>query len=357
MRATRARDLLLDLSPSFDTTGQAPNDRTIADALCSVGEELPKRALSQVLKIIGASYRSSLLFDAARKDPPDPAGELIAKAIIRQKGDLRAGFFAHARAIGAGAEAAGLVAEFSRASHLPSLIKRLAKMPTPSAAMVEAAYATLSKRPKKEWFDLGSFLPTCALMGLLLHSGDETAAALVDRVAAALDRQMRDELVHEPLDIVARLRKGLGVETVNALAQEKNASRNPVVALAKSQGFSLAGKADWKARVWLARGEPNEWFGALQEETQLLLVLNSKGKPYWEVTVCPKRGNRRYHNVSGKVLQDDLGLPPLKNIGDLPGWLPKAGKKLRTSFTPAKAKISVGRQKKIIGELRAWLEG
>jgi hypothetical protein len=47
----------------------------------------------------------------------------------------------------------------------------------------------------------------------------------------------------------------------------------------------------------------------------------------------------------------------LTRLEDVPSWLGPAGKKLKTSFDPATAKISAGRHRKLIGELRKWLAG
>lgn len=358
MRATKAREILVALieDPSFRNTIDPVRDRKIVEALCSVGDELPKQTLSRAVKTVGDSTNWELLIDAARKNPPAPAGELIATTVGKKK-DLWGAFFKHAHAAGAGAEAAQFAVEMRRSPHLPSLVKRLAKMPAPSEALVAAATKTLSARPKANWFDLVDFLPCCALMGVLIRSGEPSASSLVDRVAASLERQLSDDEIREPQEVVARLRKGLGAAPAADEKPKAKKAANPVVVLAAKQGFSVASKTDWHAKVWLARGEPNEWFGALQQETQLLLKLDAKHKPFWEVTIRPKKGYRRYHNLSGRVTQDDFGLPPLGDLGDLPAWLPKAGKELKTSFTPAKAKISTGRYRKLAAELRAWLEG
>ena len=335
MRPSAARDLLLAITDDFS------DEKKIVDALVSVKGELTRKQLDAAVTKIAKSYHWTLLFKAARKAVHE-AAESVAKGIARhRKDDLRAAFFVQAEDPAA---AATFIVDVARSGHLPGMLKRFPKIPT-SKVLFDAAAATLGGKPKRAWFE-DNFLPCCALIALLVSDG---RSGLVDKIEAGLSKQLADHDIWQPSDTINRIRKALGA------AEKKVAAKSPVIDLAAAQGFSVPKGKAWTARIWLAKNEPNEWFGAMQTETQLLLQLDSDKKPHWQITVRAAKGHDSFSARNGKVSQNDFGLPKPGKLEDFPGWLSKAGKKLKTSFDPATAKISAGRYRKLVKELRAWL--
>ena len=79
----------------------------------------------------------------------------------------------------------------------------------------------------------------------------------------------------------------------------------------------------------------------------------------WQVDVKTEpRGDApgaSYTSYSGRVMQDDLGLPALVALDHFPKWVRAAGAALGVTFSIDDADIDVGRHKKASTHLREWL--
>lgn len=277
---------------------------------------------------------------------------------LRKRDDLSSQFFVTAAKRGVAEEAAELLFQFDQAASFRELVKRLKKI-EPSDDAIGTMNATLKKKASADWLDDPFTL--YGMLGVLVKDSSDALIATVAKVANSLNRLAEDETVANPTEHLVELldeygegaradaltAKLKGVETKRQRAGES-------VALAKRLGLSFADKPKWRAKIWLATGEPNPWFGAYQKGPQICLRLSPTDKPDWELEL---RGQKKgiYSNWGGDVSQDDFRLPPLTALDEFPAWLVTAGKKLKVRFSVDDAVIDCGRHKKAANALRAWL--
>ena len=350
--AARLRSLSFDAK--FQHRNDPVRDAKIAKDLITARDRLTAKERARIVGAL-AEHTPWTLLRAARK-PLDPAVHREIVKHMRKRHDLVSQFFVTAAKRDVAAEAAELLFQLDQAASFPELAKRLKKIEA-SDDVVGAVNATLKKKASPDWLD--DIIPLYGLIGVLVKEDVITTVAKVAKAMGHLDEDWASSRTKNIIELLERFGTGAAAEALAARlagVEAENTAKRESVALAKRLGLPFADKPTWHAKLWLAKGEPNEWFGAFQKGPQVMLSLGPQDMPDWKVEL---RGAKKgiYCNWAGDVTQDDFRLPPLSKLEDFPDWLGAAGRKLKVSFSVEQAVINCGRYKKAAGTLRAWLGG
>ena len=333
-------------------------DKDIVAALVKVGDALPAAKLRAVLDLLIDNVKSHVLFEALAQRPLPALEPLVAPALRARKIDIEAfttALFAAAADAGLAHETAKLARVLGRAIHMGSMEKLVPKVAAPRTVL-DVARPLLAAYDPDELHD-SSFLLTFGFVGLLAKQGSKASLDAIEKFARRNEKKDKFTL-QGTLRMLAAAGKGAAVAALAARLEGKETARKaatPAQALADALDLPMRGKKDWYVSIWIGVGKPNVWFGMFQKSAQVHLSINPERVPDWTVELQDRTGKRSYRSWGGDVSSDDFRLPSLKTLQDFPGWLAKAGKKLRTKFTIADAEISCGRHRGAIAPLRAWL--
>jgi hypothetical protein len=280
------------------------------------------------------------------------------------KNDVEKVFAAAASRAGAAEEAAALTARLRKTSHIPGLIKVLAKSDVPGTLVAPARAALQGTTPR----GLDDFQIVYGLAGVLAKEGTKASVQVLDAFVERAQKAARGNHVIDPFEILGRMVGALGRGPGTAALAKKLAGRvearreaSAALDLMKRLAPAVAAKKGWRISVWIGLGVPDPWFGRLQKGPRVLLRLDPDDKPDWKVDLYGEpRGlsgheGGMYSNWGGRITQDDFGLPKLQTLDELPAWLQATGKKLRVRFSIAEARIDAGRQRSAIPAVRDWL--
>jgi hypothetical protein len=357
--------LELDVDERFAHTINPTRDAKLAEALHTVGARLPAPKRAALLGGLAQHAPSVLLMAAAKgldevvlKLAVDALRSAAKKSFLADR--LNVHFFLAAASKGKAPEGARLVLDLNRPIHFPALVKLLKKGKIADDVLTDVARSVLAKKATGEW--LSDFMTVFGLLGVLAQDGSPASIKVVDQVRRRLEEHEVEDEVRDSASLIDKLLTELAgskapAKAVARAARKKVAARragSPAKALADSLGLSFADTSGWRVSIWLAEGEPNIWFGAMQNGYQVNLRLDEADKPHFRLEL---RGEKSgiYSNWGGTVSQDDFGLPQLSGLEQFPAWLRQAGNVLKTSFSVDKAKIDCGRYRGAVAPLRAWL--
>jgi len=238
-----------------------------------------------------------------------------------------------------------------RANHFAGLAKNIAKTSLPPR-LVPVAQAFVEDLTPDGFSD---FQIAYGLAFLLAKEGSKKSWRIVEAFAERAIEAAKGDTVVNPAELFARYLPKSPLREKLARIEEERVSVSEAHALGKK--LKLPVDDGWSATIWIGKGIPNGWFGAMQDAPQLHLVLEPANKPDWKMDARGKNGDGIYSNWGGEITQDDFGLPKLARLEDVPTWIPLAGKKLKVAFSIDDASIKVGRKKKAADPIRKWLRG
>jgi hypothetical protein len=125
-------------------------------------------------------------------------------------------------------------------------------------------------------------------------------------------------------------------------------------ALITAQGWPIKPTAAFKIAIWIGEGEAPAAY--MSGKLAVFVSMHSKSTPDWYVTVYDARTQpiRDVTITGGKPpAKDPIGLPPLRDIARLPGWLVEASKVLGCVLDAAR--VDAGRAKGAEAAIAEWL--
>jgi hypothetical protein len=331
--------------------------KQIADALEKGSAALPSDRLREVVALLFSSGRPHPMYDAFARGPLPELAAAAAPLLAakRDENDFAAAFFLAALEAGALEDAARLRRVLDRTSNMPGVAKQAPQVET-SPAVLEVARNVLGEYAPTEEGLCEPFQLVYGLVGLLAKEGSKPSIDAIEAftVRATLKDKTAEQQTLRMLNAVGR--GELATSFAERIAKREGA-RNAATEsqrLAEAIGLPMRGDPNWSASIWIAEGEPTEWFGDLQNSLQVNLRLWPAWSD-WTVIVRGPRGKGLYTCHSGEHLQNDLGVPRLSQLAAFPRWLVDAGAKLGVKFSTADAKINCGRQRSGAELFRSWL--